>query len=109
MYMTQPLYTTQWINDHLDLYNFAGELKDREWQKEILQALEEQEQRILSEWKAKTKDELWRQYDQVNGLLLELYAELRGTDKKEQQELIERLLHLKQQRLEISRQLAIIS
>lgn len=109
MNVTHSQYTHQWINDHLDLYNYAGEQEDPEWQQELLQALEEKEQRIASEWKAKTKDELWRQYDEVNGLLLELYAELRGRDKKEQQELIERLLLLKQQRLEISRQLAIIS
>ncbi|RAV01716.1 hypothetical protein [Paenibacillus sp. YN15] len=109
MNVTHPHYTYQWINDHLDLYNYAGEQGDRDWQQEILQALAEKEQRIASEWKAKTRDELWRQYDEVNGLLLELYAELRGRDKQAQQELIERLLLLKQQRLEISRQLAIIS
>lgn len=108
MYVTQSLFRNQWMNDHLDLYNFAKELGDREWQEELLQALDETEQRITLEWKAKTKDELWRQYDLVNGLLLELYAELRDTNKKEQQELIERLMLLKQQRLEISRQLAII-
>lgn len=109
MNVTLSHYTTQWINDHLDLYIFAGKQGDPEWQQKLLEALMEKEQRIASEWKAKTKDELWRQYDEVNGLLLELYAELRGRDKKEQEELIERLLVLKQQRLEISRQLAIIS
>ncbi|MDF2937265.1 MAG: hypothetical protein K0Q90_2638 [Paenibacillaceae bacterium] len=25
MNVTHPHYTNQWINDHLDLYNYAGE------------------------------------------------------------------------------------
>ncbi|TXK75124.1 hypothetical protein [Paenibacillus sp. N3.4] len=35
---THPISQT-WINDHLDLYNYALALGDKEWQQQILQTL----------------------------------------------------------------------
>lgn len=105
---SRTLYTQQWIDDHLDLWNYAGEIGDEEWQAELLLILQDKEPRVDRELKQKKKDELWRRYDSINMLLLELYSELRNPANREQPELMERLMALKQQRLEISRQLATI-
>lgn len=108
MASSRTLYTRQWIDDHLDLLNYAREIQDDVWQAELLLAISEHELLVGRELKEKKKDELWRRYDRINMLLLELYSELRSPENKGQQELIERLMILKQQRLEISRQLATI-
>jgi hypothetical protein len=105
---SRALYTKQWTDDHLDLLNYAREIGDTQWLADLLLILNESELQIARELKQKKKDELWRRYDLINGLLLELYSELRSSERKEQQELMDRLLALKQQRLEISRQLATI-
>ncbi|MDF2922099.1 MAG: hypothetical protein K0R57_1013 [Paenibacillaceae bacterium] len=108
MLSSRALYTQQWVNDHLDLLNYAREIEDVEWQEELFLALQDQQARIGQEIKQQKKDQLWRRYDAINGLLLELYSELRNTGITEQQGLMGRLMELKQQRLEISRQLATI-
>lgn len=108
MSSSQALYSKQWLDDHLDLMNYAVEMGDEEWQAELLLILKDKDRWIERELKQKKKDELWRHYDRINSLLVELYSELRSSGHKEQQELMDRLLALKQQRLEISRQLATI-
>lgn len=102
------LYTKQWIDDHLDLYNLAVELGDTAWQEELKTALDDHRQRVAQELKQRKKDQLWRRYDSINELLIELYSELRSNEHKDHQQLMSKLMILKQQRLEISRQLATI-
>lgn len=102
------LYIRQWTDDHLDLLNYARKLNDAEWQADLLRALADRESLVDQEWKQRKKDELWRRYDRINVMLLELYSELQSAGHEDQQELMARLMLLKQQRLEISRQLATI-
>jgi hypothetical protein len=98
-------YNEQWINDHLDLYNYAVSIGDMEWQQELLLLLEQRDALIDEERKQQLKDVLWRRYDSINKQLLGIYSELRNKESKENFELIEQLVELKQQRLQIAKAL----
>lgn len=104
--MSAISYTKQWTDDHLDLFNYAQGIGDIEWQQDILASLQHSTECVAKELKQKRKDELWRKYDLINTLLSNIYTELRKNVSK--QDLMDQLIALKQQRLEISRQLASI-
>ncbi|NIK67521.1 hypothetical protein [Paenibacillus sp. BK720] len=96
---------TQWINDYLDLYNYAEQIGDLEWQQEIT--------RSLAAWKEQTNQhglsmkaaELWRKFDVINRKMLDLYRQLRNSDdSSDLKTLREEVWLLKLQRVELSRQ-----
>ncbi|WP_336787023.1 hypothetical protein [Paenibacillus sp. MMO-177] len=96
---------TQWINDHLDLYNYAKQIGDQEWQKELNRSLagwkEQSSQQALSMKAA----ELWRKFDVINRRMLDLYRQLRDSDDaSDLKTLREEVWLLKLQRVELSRQ-----
>lgn len=95
----------QWINDYLDLYLYASRIGDGEWQEELLRTLSQYPERIAREAEDIRKEDLRRQYEAVTFLLEALYTELRETPETARDELMQRLLVLKQQRHDISRML----
>lgn len=104
----QASYTKKWVDDYLDLYNYASQIGDTDWQQVILRQLAEHESLSLAEQQSKLKDELWRKFDSVNNKLLELFRELRSsTNQNHTENVMEQLILLKQQRVEIRRKLEI--
>ncbi|MGF7035027.1 hypothetical protein J2T17_006019 [Paenibacillus mucilaginosus] len=78
--------TVAWINDYLDLYNYAKALGDEAWQADILETLRLHDVSIRREEQAAVREQLWRQFDALNLRLLELYARLREADSGESAE-----------------------
>ncbi|MCK9857222.1 hypothetical protein [Paenibacillus sp. ATY16] len=96
---------TQWINDYLDLFNYAKQIGDLEWQQEITRSLagwkEQTSQQALSTKAA----ELWRKFDVINRKMIDLYQQLRNSDdSSDLKTLREEVWLLKLQRVELSRQ-----
>lgn len=100
------LIATTWIDDYLDLYNYAHSIGDKEWQEDILRVLSERNERIEREEKELLKRELWRKFDSINFKLLDLFQKLRSsTNNHSSEKLMEQLFRLKLERIAISRKL----
>ncbi|WP_426447952.1 hypothetical protein ACP26L_26760 [Paenibacillus sp. S-38] len=96
-------FTEAWINDYLDLYNYAKLLGDKAWQADILEALRSREATIRREEQSAAREQLWRQFDALNLRLLELYARLRDTDsRKTAEELQGEIWALKVERIRLT-------
>lgn len=99
--------TEQWYNDYLDLYNIAGQWNDKAWQEEILRILRNGRQEIASERHTTSKQALWREFQALNGKLLELFAKLKETsDLAAIEQMRETMWRLKLRRIEVGRKLA---
>ncbi|MEW4372524.1 hypothetical protein [Paenibacillus kandeliae] len=97
---------TERNDDYLDLLNYAIAIGDQEWQQEILSSLARlnHSQQWQREWAV--TEHLWRQFDRINGKLLELYDNIReSTDDTVKQHLLEQWWELKLQRISVSRQI----
>lgn len=95
-----------WINDYLDLYNFAGQLGDVQWQNEILMNLQSAKVEIKKEAYAKKIDQLWQTFDFINQELLTLYQKLRQSQlENEVEHLQNQVWELKLQRILISKEM----
>ena len=95
-----------WINDYLDLYNFAGQLGDVQWQNEIIANLQSAEAEIKKEAYAKKIDQLWQKFDFINQELLTLYQKLRQSQfETEVERLKNQVWELKLQRILISKEI----
>ncbi|GGG56182.1 hypothetical protein [Paenibacillus radicis (ex Gao et al. 2016)] len=93
----------QWVDDHLDLLNYARQIGDADWQREIIAVLKQAEQQTKELVLNVKAEELWRQFDRINAKMLELYNQLRGTnDAFEIHSLKEEVWALKLKRLELS-------
>ncbi|MEW9700563.1 hypothetical protein [Paenibacillus sp. SI8] len=90
-----------WINDHLDLYNYASQIGDSDWQQQILQTLSQYELHLPRQFEF----QLWQMFDAINRNMLKIFQQLK--DKKqdtiEEQQLREKVWQLKLQRIEIVR------
>lgn len=89
------------INDYLDLYLLAKSMDDRAWQEEILKKLQNYNQNHVNH--TQMIHNLWSAFKWINEELLELYHQLR-TDSTNSY-LAEKIMDLKQKRIEITRQL----
>ncbi|MCM3627264.1 hypothetical protein M3194_07795 [Paenibacillus glycanilyticus] len=97
--------TPQWINDYLDLHNYAKQIGDREWQDEIIRTLADWREHISQLAMSVKAAELWRQYDMINQKMLDLYQQLRlSDDSAELKTLREEVWMLRLERVELSRQ-----
>jgi hypothetical protein len=91
-----------WVNDQLDLYNLAVSLGDMAWQREVLAKLLNGERLVRQETELRTREELWRRFDEINGRMLALYREIRAIGHNgTEQALREEALELKRQRTRI--------
>ncbi|WP_216624754.1 hypothetical protein [Paenibacillus foliorum] len=94
-----------WVDDYLDLYNYARKLGDTEWQQQILQTLNNKD-----ELRETLQYNLWKMFDTINGKMLELYEQLRRSkDSNQIETLREQVWELRNQRIVISRRIKAIS
>ncbi|MEK3724821.1 hypothetical protein [Paenibacillus sp. FSL H8-0034] len=110
--MTTPILTklTQaWVDDYLDLYNYAKHIGDTAWQQQIIEALSHKDmiiQNQVQEMQEKLKQDLWKMFDAVNRNMLQIYEELRKSqDIKQVEDLRKQVWELKSQRIDISRKI----
>jgi len=103
MQVTEKKLAAQWIDDHLDLYNFAVTIGDTDWQQQILQTLADQDRQIQEEQEQRIVMHLWLKFDSINRKMIELYEQLRNTrdSEDEQRRLMEKVWEFKQQRVMI--------
>lgn len=110
--MTTPSYQTSifehWVNDHLDLYNYAQSVGDTAWQEEIMSSLKRKDTLIHRELKRAARYTLWRKFDDINLHMLDLYQQLKaGPDDEQAEDLRKQVLDLRMERLEVVKQLHI--
>ncbi|MCR8633131.1 MULTISPECIES: hypothetical protein [Paenibacillus] len=95
-----------WVDDYLDLYNYARKLGDTEWQQQILQTLSNKDTHIQHELQETLQYNLWRMFDMINGKMLEIYEQLRKSkDSSQIETLREQVWELRNQRVVISRRI----
>jgi hypothetical protein len=101
--------TQAWVDDYLDLYNYAKHIGDVQWQQQISEALQNKEVHIqnqLQVMQEKLKQDLWKMFDSVNRNMLQIYEELRKSqDAKQVEDLRKQVWELKTQRIDISRKI----
>lgn len=107
MNVTEKEFAVQWIDDHLDLYNFAVTIEDTDWQQQILQTLADKDMHIQAEQEQHIVLKLWLEFDSVNRKMLELYEQLRNTkdSEDEQRRIMEKVWEFKLQRVMIASKL----
>lgn len=99
-------FETRWVDDHLDLLNYAMAIGDVSWQQEIIRTLSDTELRGEQAELELRKETLWRQFDAINAKMLELYRQLREADNAwNAAKIVEEVWGLKVRRVEIGRQL----
>lgn len=94
------------VNDYLDLYLFAENIGDTLWQEEIVKKLKNfPEDRYVNQQKSEAES-LEAKYKQINEEILKSYHYLRNYATNNN--LKEKIMDLKQQRIAIGRQLNIV-
>ncbi|NOU95866.1 hypothetical protein GC093_21955 [Paenibacillus sp. LMG 31456] len=105
MFSPKNINLLLWVDDYLDLYNYARKLGDTEWQQQILQTLNNKD-----ELRETLQYNLWKMFDTINGKMLELYEQLRRSkDSNQIETLREQVWELRNQRIVISRRIKAIS
>ncbi|TBL76505.1 hypothetical protein [Paenibacillus thalictri] len=97
--------TAAWVNDYLDLYNYARSIGDSEWEKEIIASLKNKN--LLAEYRRNMiLRDLWKSYDMINRQLLEVFAELRSSAESNREETLQdRWFQLKLERIHVARKI----
>ncbi|MFD0672761.1 hypothetical protein [Cohnella sp. GCM10027633] len=99
-------FEQRWVDDYLDLLNYAQQIGDIEWQQEILRTLSDTERRKEQAALELRAESLWRQFDAINAKMLELYRQLGETGNEyNAARITEEVWGLKLRRIEIGRQL----
>lgn len=95
--------SVSWVNDQLDLYNYAKSIGDQAWQADILERLLHRDAYIEREIEEMLLRQLWKMFDWVNGRLSQLFRQLRLTDEEtKQEELREQVWQLKLERVQLT-------
>ncbi|MWC29671.1 hypothetical protein [Paenibacillus sp. MMS18-CY102] len=107
--MNQRRQQTTWLDDYLDLYNYAGQLHDAPWQEELLNTIRTGPPADLNadqEKPTQRQKELWTEFQALNNKLIELFALIKSSKNQQELEGIRQAMWaLKRRRLEIGRQL----
>ncbi|EFM09679.1 conserved hypothetical protein [Paenibacillus curdlanolyticus YK9] len=108
--MTQRKPHATWLDDYLDLYNYAGQLQDTAWQEELLNTIRNgppAELHADQELPKQRQKELWTEFQALNNKLIELFELIKMSKSQQELEGIRQVMWaLKRRRLEIGRQLA---
>lgn len=95
-----------WMDDHLDLLNYARSIGDTEWQRQLLETLRQSRRHIEQETRRIATRQLWEQFAAVNRQMIVLFAQIRvAVNTGEQRRLREKMWELKLQRVEIGKEL----
>ncbi|MFC4778536.1 hypothetical protein ACFO9Q_17215 [Paenibacillus sp. GCM10023252] len=73
-------FTEQWMNDYLDLYNYAVQSGDEQWQEDILLKLKSSGSMIEEELRSIRRNALWQSFDLINRRMLELYNQIKSSE-----------------------------
>ncbi|WP_260410923.1 hypothetical protein [Cohnella xylanilytica] len=96
----------QWVNDYLDLYNYAVRIGDAEWQQEIVRTLGSKEAHIRELSEHLVLRGLWLRFDAINRKMIELYEQLRDNrDAVDGERLREKVWELKRQRVIVANEI----
>lgn len=97
---------SQQIDDYLDLLNYAKLIGDQEWAADILYTMESLYNTSEEELQKEFEEQLWRQFDQVNARMMDLFVQIRQSeDEARKQMLLEQMWALKLERVTISQQI----
>jgi hypothetical protein len=91
------------INDYLDLYLLAKEIKDETWQQETLAALKTQQNRSFEEKQSALVQEIWEDFKQLNEDISFTYRLIQEEPTNEQFQV--KLRNLRERRITLSREL----
>ena len=106
MTYSEQQIAAKWVDDYLDLYNFAVRIGDAEWQQQIIQTLHAKENHIRLEIEHGVRVDLWLRFDNINRIMLVIYEQLRNAQHSEQQQqLREKVWEFKLQRVMIASKL----
>lgn len=98
--------TEAWVNDYLDLYNYARSIGDSEWENSILETLRNMDQLLKEERKKQLLRELLTSYDRINRQLMEVFGKLRAaTGASQTESLQEQWYKLKMMRMDVARKI----
>ncbi|SDF95678.1 hypothetical protein SAMN04488542_12192 [Fontibacillus panacisegetis] len=100
------LLAERWVDDYLDLFNYAGTIGDVEWQKEIIEILNNSKALIQHEIRTTIMQHLWHKYDLVNEKMLELFSKMKHVNSSVEELSIKELIwNLKLQRIDLARRI----
>ncbi|MGG0517073.1 MULTISPECIES: hypothetical protein [Priestia] len=91
------------VDDYLDLYLLAKELKDETWQQEILAALKTKQNRSFEDKQSALVQEIWEDFKQVNEDISFTYRLIQEEPTNEQFQV--KLRNLRERRITLSREL----
>ncbi|RAP76753.1 hypothetical protein [Paenibacillus montanisoli] len=98
--------TSHWMDDYLDLYNFAKQIGDRDWQEQLLEAMRRKEELEREETLRAARDELLQQFNTVNHQMMELIAHLKQSATPEEETTILELIGtLKAKRMDLAKKI----
>ena len=101
MLLKKETYKENWINDHLDLYLLACQLNDKSWQDQLLNKLSKHTTHITEETRQITRDQLWKEFLEINKKILKLYDLMKTTCFNNRDTLLETVIHLKNKKVEV--------
>ncbi|MNH84258.1 hypothetical protein D3C87_458830 [compost metagenome] len=106
MIQASTVKLSEQIDDYLDLLNYAKLIGDLEWAADILHTLETLYNTGEEELQKDFEEQLWRQFDQVNARMMDLFVQIRQSkDEARKQMLLEQMWALKLERVAISQQI----
>ncbi|WP_407544236.1 hypothetical protein [Priestia sp. HNGD-A6] len=91
------------VDDYLDLYLLAKELKDETWQQEILAALKKKQNRSFEDKQSALVQEIWEDFKQLNEDISFTYRLIQEEPTNEQFQV--KLRNLRERRITLSREL----
>ncbi|GKU78064.1 hypothetical protein [Paenibacillus sp. L3-i20] len=94
-----------WLDDYLDLYNYADQINDSVWKEAIVETIRngpsEEHADVVQ---GQQKEQLWREFNALNDKLIELFAIKKSSSSLFEIEIVQQLIQtLKQRRLEVGR------
>lgn len=94
------------MNDYLDLLNYAKAINDEQWQADLLEQLKNYEALVEEKKQVDSVRALWTRFDDINGLLMQLFDKLREHEDTPDSALWkERIWELKMERIHVAKQL----
>ncbi|MCM2976105.1 hypothetical protein M3592_11725 [Priestia aryabhattai] len=91
------------VDDYLDLYLLAKELKDETWQQELLAALKTKQNRSFEDKQSALVQEIWEDFKQLNEDISFTYRLIQEEPTNEQFQV--KLMNLRERRITLSREL----
>ncbi|WP_219836268.1 hypothetical protein [Paenibacillus sp. R14(2021)] len=106
MTLAQDQWRKRRVDDYLDLYNYALALGDTTWQAEIVEALNRTDEAYAEDVREATKEQLWREFNDINNKMMDLFALMKKSTSNEEETTIREIIwKLKLQRIHLAKQI----